>query len=240
MDGKASFPLGPSSLTEALYESVRKRIVNGDIAPGEKLTEIRIANEYSVARPTAKACLERLTALGLLRRTTHKTAVVPKLDEAEIRDLYFSRETVERAAVVALARAGTVPPEAVRAQAAMRAAAGDAAQHGSDQGSHAGAFATQVEADIAFHSALVAAVGSRRLARMHEVILGEVHLTMGQFQAHRTTDPMNVAHEHDDILKAIGDGDPERAQQCLAHHLDQAQGRLLGQLRRERSEEAHT
>ncbi|MFG1704573.1 GntR family transcriptional regulator [Nonomuraea sp. M3C6] len=228
MDGQTSFTLGPSSLTEALYESVRKRIVNGEIAPGEKLTEIRIANEYSVARPTAKACLERLTALGLLRRTTHKTAVVPKLDEAEIRDLYFSRETVERAAVAALARTATVPPAAVRAQAAMKAAAGDMA------------FASQVEADIAFHSALVAAVGSRRLSRMHEVILGEVHLTMGQFQAHRTTHPMNVVHEHDDILKAIGDGDPERAQQRLAHHLDQAQGRLVSQLRREQSEGAHT
>lgn len=236
MDGKTSFPLGPSSLTEALYASVRKRIVNGEIAPGEKLTEIRIAGEYSVARPTAKACLERLTALGLLRRTTHKTAIVPKLDEDEIRDLFFSRATVERAAVAALAGTATLPPEAVRAQAAMKAAAGDPAIHG--------AFANQVEADIAFHSALVAAVGSRRLSRMHEVILGEVHLTMGQFQAHRTTHPMNVSNEHDEILEAIGDGDPERAQQCLAHHLDQAQGRLLGQLRRERSapesEEART
>ncbi|MGW4790829.1 GntR family transcriptional regulator [Nonomuraea sp. NPDC004297] len=230
MDGQTSFPLGPSSLTEALYESVRKRIVNGEIAPGEKLTEVRIAGEYSVARPTAKACLERLTALGLLRRSTHKTAVVPKLDEDDIRDLYFSRETVERAAVATLARTATVPPEAVRAQAAMKAATGDTAA--------SGAFASQVEADIAFHSALVAAVGSRRLSRMHEVILGEVHLTMGQFQAHRTTHPMNVAHEHDDILKAIGDGDPEQAQRLLAHHLDQARGRLLSQLHRERSEEA--
>jgi DNA-binding GntR family transcriptional regulator len=77
--------LGPSSLTDALYESIRKRIVNGEIPQGEKLTEVRLATEYQVARPTAKAALERLTALGLLRRTAHKTAAVPVLDEAEIR-----------------------------------------------------------------------------------------------------------------------------------------------------------
>ncbi|MGW0807046.1 GntR family transcriptional regulator [Nonomuraea sp. NPDC002799] len=223
MDGQTSFPLGPSSLTDALYESVRKRIVNGDIAPGEKLTEIRIAGEYGVARPTAKACLERLTALGLLRRASHKTGVVPTLDEDEIRDLYFSRETVERAAVAALAQAASVPPDAVRAQAAMRAA-GDME------------FAGQVEADIAFHAALVAAVGSSRLSRMHEVILGEAHLTLGQFRAHRTLNATSVADEHDDILTAIGDRDPERARECLTHHLSQAQVRLVGQLRRERSE----
>ena len=45
--------LGPSSLTDALYESVRKRIVNGEIPQGEKLTEVRLATEYNVARPTA-------------------------------------------------------------------------------------------------------------------------------------------------------------------------------------------
>ncbi|MEU6717525.1 GntR family transcriptional regulator [Nonomuraea sp. NPDC046802] len=223
MDGQASFPLGPSSLTEALYESVRKRIVGGEIAPGEKLTEIRLAGEYGVARPTAKACLERLTALGLLRRTTHKTAVVPELDEDDIRDLYLGRETVERAAVAALARMAGLPPAAVRAQAAMKAAVADVE------------LADQVEADIAFHAELVAAVGSRRLSRMHEVILGEVHLTMGRFRAHRVTHGMDVVREHDDILKAIADGDPERAQQCLTCHLDQARARVIGRLHREQA-----
>ncbi|MFC4012475.1 GntR family transcriptional regulator [Nonomuraea purpurea] len=223
MDGQASFPLGPSSLTEALYESVRKRIVGGEIAPGEKLTEIRLAGEYGVARPTAKACLERLTALGLLRRTTHKTAVVPELDEDDIRDLYLGRETVERAAVAALARTASLPPAAVRAQAAMKAAVADME------------LADQVEADIAFHSELVAAVGSRRLSRMHEVILGEVHLTMGRFRAHRVTHGTDVVREHDDILKAIADGDPDRAQQCLTCHLDQARARVIGRLHREQA-----
>jgi DNA-binding GntR family transcriptional regulator len=214
----ASLELGPSSLTEALYESVRKRIVNGDIPQGEKLTEVRLATEYNVARPTAKACLERLTALGLLRRTAHKTAVVPKLDEAEIRDLFFSRVTIERAAVSALAETGEVPSAAARAQVAIEYAARDRL------------FENQVEADIAFHSALVAAVGSRRLSRMHELIIGEVQLTMGQYQAHRTANPTNVAKEHAAILKAIEDGDPAGAAEHLGYHLEQAQGRLLSAL----------
>lgn len=108
MGTEVRLELGPSSLTDALYESIRKRIVNGEIPPGEKLTEVRLATEYNVARPTAKAALERLTALGLLRRTAHKTAVVPVLDEAEIRDLFFSRITIEKAAVSTLAATGQV------------------------------------------------------------------------------------------------------------------------------------
>jgi DNA-binding GntR family transcriptional regulator len=213
-----SLELGPSSLTEAMYESVRKRIVNGDIPQGSKLTEVRLATEYNVARPTAKAVLERLTAVGLLRRTAHKTAVVPVLDEAEIRDLFFSRATIERAAVSALARTGEVPAKASRAQVAIEYAARDRL------------FENQVEADIAFHSALVTAVGSHRLSRMHEMILGEVQLTMGQYKAHRMADPVSVAKEHAAILEAIEKGDPEKAAEHLDHHLIQAQQRLLESL----------
>lgn len=218
MSTEARLELGPSSLTDALYESIRKRIVNGEIPQGEKLTEVRLATEYNVARPTAKAALERLTALGLLRRTAHKTAVVPVLDEAEIRDLFFSRMTIEKAAVSTLAATGLVPADAARAQVAIEYAARDRL------------FENQVEADIAFHTALVAAVGSRRLTRMHELIIGEVQLTMGQYQAHRKAAPTTVAEEHAAILKSIEEGAPDAAAEHLAYHLEQAQGRLLSTL----------
>jgi hypothetical protein len=148
-----------------------------------------VAGEYSVARPTAKACLERLTAAGFLQRTAHRTAVVPELGVAEILDLYFARDSIERRAVQRLAELGTVPDEARRAQENIERAVADKD------------FGHQVEADIAFHTSLVDAVGSKRLSRMHELIMGEVHLTMGQFQAHRTTDPRTVAAEHGAILR---------------------------------------
>ena len=219
-DQAGDFTLSTTSLIDVLSDAVRKRIINGQIAPGEKLTEARIATEYTVARTTAKACLERLTTLGLLRRSAHKTAVVPELDRAEILDLYFSRSAVERCAVTTLARNGRVPQEALRAQDAIEVAAKEMD------------FEQQVEADIVFHSSLVAAVGSRRLSMMHELIMGEVHLTMGQFQAHRTTHPNTVVLEHAAILAAIQASDPDAAEQALAVHLQEAENRLLARLDR--------
>jgi DNA-binding GntR family transcriptional regulator len=219
--GTSRFTLAPSSMIDALYDSLRQRIINGDIAPGEKVTEARVAGEYTVARPTAKACLERLTAAGLLHRTAHRTAVVPELGVAEIVDLYFARDAVERRAVERLAELRRVPAAARSAQEHIeRAVAGND-------------FAHQVEADIAFHTALVDAVGSKRLSRMHELIMGEVHLTMGQFQAHRTTDPRTVAAEHDAILAAIDAGDQDAAAGHLAAHLRAAQDRLVARLTRD-------
>lgn len=219
--GTSRFTLAPSSMIDALYESLRQRIINGDIAPGEKVTEARVVGEYRVARPTAKACLERLTAAGLLQRTAHRTAVVPELGAAEILDLYFARDSIERRAVQRLAELGSVPAAARSAQERVERAVAEKD------------FAHQVEADIAFHSSLVDAVGSKRLSRMHELIMGEVHLTMGQFQAHRTTDPRTVAAEHAAILTAIETGDPAAAADHLSAHLRAAQDRLVARLARD-------
>jgi DNA-binding GntR family transcriptional regulator len=215
----SQFKLGPASLTEALFESLRTRIINGDISPGEKVTEQRVASEYGVARPTAKSCLERLTNLGLLRRVAHKSAVVPQLDAAEIDDLYFSRVTFESAAAAHLARQRRLPEETRRAQEVMRRAA------------EVQDFAEQVQADIAFHWSLVRGLGSERLSRMYEMVSGEIHLTMGQYSAHRRTTPSEVVAEHEAIMSAIAAGDEEAAREALTEHLSRARERVLAEVR---------
>ncbi|MFD5317679.1 GntR family transcriptional regulator [Streptomyces sp. NPDC127098] len=215
-DHAERFVLKPASLTDALFDSLRKRIVNGQIAPGEKLTEARVATEYSVARPTAKACLERLIARGLLRRSAHKSAVVPELTAKEILDLFLGREAVESFAVTTLAARGApVPPDAVESQRLIERAVRDLD------------FPAQVESDILFHSALVAATGSTYLAKMHDLIMGEVQLTMGQAQAHKATHPSNIEREHAAILAGIESGDPEAAHEALLFHLHAARDRLV-------------
>lgn len=216
--GNAPIKLGPSSLTEALFASLRSRIINGEIQPGEKVTEQRVADEYGVARPTAKACLERLTSLGLLRRAAHRSASVPLLSEAEIEDLFFSRETFETAAASLLARDKNLTDAVTRAQASMKQAA------------ERQDFAEQVQSDIDFHWALVEGVNSERISRMYEIIAGEIHLTMGQYAAHRRTEPTAVVAEHDEIMAAISEGDEEKASLALSAHLNRARDRVLAQL----------
>ncbi|WP_432563994.1 GntR family transcriptional regulator [Kineococcus sp. SYSU DK003] len=215
MTAVSAFELATSSLTDALTQSVTERIVSGQIAPGEKVTEARLAGDYGVARPTARACLERLVVLGLLRRSVHKTAVVPVLGVQDIEDLFFTRQTVEGAAVAELAQRSSVPSAAEAAQVAIEAAA--AAED----------FRGQVAADIAFHVALVEGVGSERLRRMHELIIGEVHLTMGLHEAHKTTSGRKVAAEHAKVLRAVKAGDVARAQEALAAHLEAARVRVV-------------
>ncbi|WP_191089820.1 GntR family transcriptional regulator [Nesterenkonia ebinurensis] len=215
----AAYQLSPASLQDALFESLRSRIINGEISPGEKVTESRVAQEYEVARPTAKSCLDRLTSLGLLRRSAHKPAVVPVLTEAEIEDLFFSRATFESAAAAALAQHRRVPEEV------------SAAQDNITQAAATGDFRALVKADIAFHWGLINGLNSPRLARMYQMITGEIHLTIGQYRAHRRTSIPTVAAEHQAVIDAILTGDSQQAASTLRDHINLAKARILAQRR---------
>lgn len=204
-----------ASLTEALSDALRKQIIAGEIAPGEKLTEVWVANRFSVARPTARTGLERLTHEGVLRRGPRRSAMVPTLSADDVCDLYFSREPIESRAVNFLADRRQVPPAAERALLLMRMAA-EHDQH-----------ADHTEADIALHCALVTATGSRRLQRMHQSVMGEAQLCIAQVRAHAGVDLHALTAQHEAIIEAIRSGVPADADDALRLDLHTCRDMLL-------------
>lgn len=211
----SAIPVSTTTLTDAVYESLRQRIATGEIAPEERVTEARVVGEYNVARPTAKACIERLVSTGLLQRATHKSATVTLLTAEDVDDLFLARTTVEDAAARRLATSGDVPRAMLEAQHAI-----DLAGQLNDR-------AALVRADIDFHSSMVRASGSKRLARMHELITGEILLTIGN-AGHQSAPIPTVAAEHAAILDALRDRRVEDASTLLIAHLDAAHARVRG------------
>lgn len=202
------------SLVEALATAVGERVLSGQLPGGTPLTEKEVSTFYDVARPTAKAALERLVYEGLLRRGPNKTARVPLLSPEDIRDLYYNRGVLEREVVAALARSGNVPVAASDALAGLDAVV----EHGAE-------LAEVVQSDIAFHRALVDALNSPRLTRMYRLLVGETRLCMTQDQARRLH-PAVIGFEHKGILQAIGDADPVTATSLVTAHLERACTRL--------------
>ncbi|MGK5556027.1 GntR family transcriptional regulator [Actinomadura kijaniata] len=202
---------------DALVHELRESILDGRLPGGTSLPESEVAGRYEVARPTARAAIERLVSQGLLTRGTHKTARVPVFDAADVADLYLTRAVLESQVMRELARRRRVPPDALAAQREIRAAGTD--------------WTTAiVEPDVRFHRALVDALGSPRLSRAHGALMAEMRLCMAQVQAFRLLRAAEIADEHDAILAAVAAGDPDRAEAALDHHLDRARHELVGHL----------
>jgi DNA-binding GntR family transcriptional regulator len=203
--------LRPVSIVDAVCAAIRERILTGQLDPAEVLYEQATAERYGVARPTAKAAIDRLVNTGLLRRTANKSARVPQLTEEDVHDLYFSRLAIESMAVAHLATEGLSPDKAERALRDFDVAAKGESVQGI------------IDADIAFHQALVECVGSSRVLRMYTSIIGEAHLCMVLKQTNHLHLPKAIAREHRAIYDAIVAGDADTAQSKLAQHLHKSE-----------------
>ena len=212
------------SIVDALRSEMQGQILKGSIPAGTALPEVSVAQMFDVARPTAKAAIEQLVHLGLLKRLRNKTASVPLLNAADVADLYLSRAVVENAAVHLLAERGDVPSGAVEALDRFRAVIG-----------YSDKIAELVESDIDFHRALATATGSPRLRRLHELVIGEAHLCMAQVQLRHLLHPQVIADEHARVLAMIGARDADQAKCEMDAHISRARRGLVAHLQRQQA-----
>ncbi len=204
------------SLVDALSATLRTRILDGLIDPGAGLTENDVAAEYDVSRPTAKTAIALLVQEGLLRRDPHKSARVPVLSRADVEDLFLVRIPLELGVVAIVAERHTVPTGAGQAVSDLAAVHSEAP---------ASVF---VDADLAFHRALVDAVGSPRLSRLYAALSGEIHLSMTQSRDALGRD--RIVAEHRAVLDALTAGDATGAERVMREHLEGACAALATRL----------
>lgn len=205
------------SVVDAIADSLRDAILAGELMPGTALTETDVAGRYEVARPTAKAAIEKLVSDMLLERSNHKTARVRRLGPEDVRDIYRTRATIESEVLRQLARTRLVPAGTREANDQIRSL---------DDGS---AFAV-VKPDMAFHTALIDGLGSLRTSQLYRTLASEVTLCMAQVQGHHLLDTKTIVAEHDGLLDLLAAGDGARAATLLAAHLGRARERLVGLL----------
>ena len=201
-------------LPEHIAAVLRADVIGCVIEPREAVTEAGVTLRFGVSRSTARSAIERLVAEGLLTRAPHSAARVPLLTRDDVIELHEARAVVERAAIVGLARLGAVPAEATTANRALLAATG------------VGGYAAH---DIAFHRALVAGQTNARLVRMHDALMGEIELCIGQVHAFHLIGAAEVADEHRRMLDAVLSGDGSLADRLVGEHIARSCDRILAQ-----------
>ncbi|WP_028050383.1 GntR family transcriptional regulator [Cellulomonas sp. URHD0024] len=206
-----------TSLVDAVVEDLRTLVVTGTLAPGTPLTELDVATRYDVARASARAAIERLTAEKVLVRNNHKTARVVELGPDDVRDIYRTRTYLESEVLRRLADERRVPESARQANAEIAALWA--------RGSYA-----VVEPDMRFHTSLIDALGSTRTSAMYHSLAFEVKLCMAQLQGRQRLSPEIIVAEHARLLDLIAAGDADGAARMLDEHLARARELLAESL----------
>lgn len=86
-------------LSSDLFSKLQEDILTGKLENGDKLTEMRICNEYSVSRTPVREALRQLEMNGLIKTVPNRGAFVVGLSEQDISDMYILRAEAEVIAV---------------------------------------------------------------------------------------------------------------------------------------------
>lgn len=82
-------------LKEKVYKLLKESILNGDLEPGQKLSQDWIAKQMKVSRMPIRQAMERLRTEGLIENTPYKESKVANFSHKDIEEIYNIRALLE-------------------------------------------------------------------------------------------------------------------------------------------------
>jgi len=83
------------TLSERVYKSLKKSMLNGDLKPGQKLSQDWLAKQMKVSRMPIREAIERLKMEGLVESIPYKESRVVKFSHKDIEEMYSVRAILE-------------------------------------------------------------------------------------------------------------------------------------------------
>ncbi|WP_067807770.1 GntR family transcriptional regulator [Actinomadura formosensis] len=206
--------LDRSSTAARVAGLLREQITDGRLVPGARLPEEDLCRAVKVSRNTMREAFRMLAQERLLVHEFNRGVFVRRVTADALADLYRVRRILECEGVRC---APDAPPEAL---ARLEAAVLDG-----ERAAGAGRWADVGTADIRFHQALAALVGSPRVDEMIRHLLAEMRLVFHEMGSPREFHEPYLARNrrlHDLMAR----GDLAAAERELRSYLDDAEAQL--------------
>jgi len=198
----------PAPFAPSPYEHLRDAIVDGRLAPNERLVEEELAARLGTTRANVRTALARLEAQGLVIREHNRGARVRVIEVGEAIEILEVRATIEAlVARRAAARAGPADRDRLRAivtQMEERSAASDLLGY------------SQLNAQL--HAAILAIAAHATSAK----VLATLQSQAVRFQFRTILQPGRPSQslaEHRAIVDRICAGDESGAEAAMLQHL---------------------
>jgi len=192
----------------AVYAALRQAIVSTELEPGQQISENEIADKLGVSRTPVREALARLRDDQLVQIVPQLGTFVSRISVAGVDDAQFLREALECSAIrLAAERADTADVAGLGLLIDRQESARDAAD--------ASAFFVL---DDELHSTLCELSG-RPIAW---TIVARANGHLNRVRRLSLAEPRYIAEmieEHKAVVDAVGQGDPDAAEDALRHHL---------------------
>jgi DNA-binding GntR family transcriptional regulator len=192
------------------YEELRRRILSGEMTPGQTIAQKQLALELGVSTTPLREALRRLDSEGLVSISAHRDAIVVDLTSEESRSLLEIRERLDPLSA-RLAADRRTEAEATRILAAL-----ERLESFADNSS-----AEYTLAHRAFHRSIYSASGNEPLTSILEGLWDkteryrQVRIKTQDFTEERLA---RIRREHRGIAERILARDPDAAEAAMNAH----------------------
>jgi DNA-binding GntR family transcriptional regulator len=201
------------NLNEIAYREIKSMIMTGELAQGERIILDKMAERMNLSITPVREALNKLAQEDLIQMTPRTSYEVVRLNKDDINDIIDIRELLE---TYALRSAGddlkSFPVEELSELFRKPYPPENYMQF--------------IEADIRLHETIISVAKNRKLKKLFDFIYNGIRiLAIPSAKIRGRMDQSN--EEHLALLKAIGEGDIEKAIEHLRYHIGQVKTLLL-------------
>jgi DNA-binding GntR family transcriptional regulator len=200
------------NLTELVYQSLKKGMLDGTLIEGARLTEEQLAKQFGISKSPVREALNRLEAEGLVCIKARLGANVRKFSLEETRDIFNLRALLEEYSV----EIAKITPSLLRD---MEESVERTRQYLED-----GDKLAHVEEDIHFHSLIAA---SSENVEFYNVFVSVQHKTILSRSKTYHLSPSSAPVNHQKIYEAFVEGDRGKATRAMREHIEFLRDSLL-------------
>jgi DNA-binding GntR family transcriptional regulator len=205
-------PIEREVLSARVKDRILRWILEGELAPGSRIVETRVARQLGTSQAPVREALRDLATLGFVEIRPYQGSRVRQPSAAELREAISVRGELE--AMAGRLAAERITPGILRQLETLYGKMGDAAARGDTH--------EQALHNTRFHRIIVQAAGNRALERAWGVLepFGRTYVTASM----PGVDLRWLGERHREIIDALRDRDPERAGVALRQHAVEAAG----------------
>jgi DNA-binding GntR family transcriptional regulator len=192
-----------------VYESLKKRIVNNSLKPGEPLNENVLAREFKISKTPVREAFQQLEKEGFIENMPGKGSFVSRISVKDIREIFEIREILECEAIKRVVQ--TRDPSKIEA---IRK------RFESSESGNGDNIRSYFKAGDQIHSFIFETLGNRRLSEIYGRLQDHIErMRLHFFSQPRQDRAVQSFKEHLEILDALVAQDPSRAEKAMRNHL---------------------
>ncbi len=206
-------------LRDVVFNTLRNAILKGELAPGERLMEMHLAEQLGVSRTPIREAIRKLELEGLVVMTPRKGAVVASITEEDLRDVLEVRKVLEQLAVE-LACVNITEEEMAKLKGAMEEFR---------KAIHVNDAVDIASKDEKFHDIIYRATRNNRLIQ----ILNNLREQMYRYRFEYVKDEKvrnDLIEEHIKIISALENKDIEDGKAAIKQHIIHQEKSILENL----------